>query len=369
MVPVKARRVARLLALAGLFGCSREVPPARIAIAVEPGWYPAVRLAQADLRDVPIEFLSDSTRNVQAAPTAISYAEWVAEQGAAAVVGHSGSRGSVAASTVYRERGIAQLAPIATSGELTAEGSPAFALVPSDSAEGAFIGAFVDTVLHARRAVLLYHHDQYGLGLRDGVVAELTRRGIVTADERFFAPEGTPSGSVRVERLLAAALLARPDVIILGARVGETREVVTYLRRHNIRVPVVCGDGSYVLPPSRDDRDLRVLDGVYIVRFWGADRDSASAGFARRFEARFGYPPEHSDVFTYDAVMLLGDAARNGARTGAAFRQYLLELGRQRGRYDGIAGSYMFQQGRPVTPTIEMGRVQDGLLLPAAARS
>jgi ABC-type branched-subunit amino acid transport system substrate-binding protein len=216
---------------------------------------------------------------------------------------------------------------------------------------------------------LLYHHDEYGLGLRDGVAAELARRGVAIVDERFFAPEGTPSGARRVERLLAAALLARPDAIVLGARVAETRLVAASLRRQGRSLPVVAGDGSYVLPPSRQGRDLTDLEGVHIVRFWGADRDSASASFARRFEERYGYPPEQSEAFTYDAVMLVGAAARAGARTSEEFRRFFRGLGADQMVYSGIGGRYLFDRGRPRFPVMEMTTVRRGEMLahPATA--
>lgn len=352
------RRAALWAGLAACtLGCGRERLPARVGIAVEVGWYPAVRLALEDLGDAPLEIVADSTRNVQMAASAIAYAEWLADSGVVAVVGHSGSRGSVAASTVYGRRGIVQVAPISTSRELTQSTPGAYALVPDDSSEGAFIAAYVDTVLRARRVALLYHHDEYGLGIRDGVVAELARRGITPVDERFFAPEGTPSGSLRVERLLSAALRSQPDVIVLGARVAETRDVAAYLRRRRLRIPVVCGDGSLVLPPNPADRDLRDLEGMRIVWFWAPDRDSASAAFATRFTRRTGYAPGMADAFTYDAVMLVGTAARAGARTPGQFRRFL-----DLTRFRGVAGEYSFSRGRPVDAPIEMVMVRAGTL-------
>jgi len=358
------RPASVLVAIVLLLSCGRDAPRARVGIAVEPGWYPAVRMALADLGDVPLDIVADSTRDVQLAPAAIEYAAWLADSGVAVVVGHSGSRGSVAASNVYRRRGVVQLAPIATSRALTRDGSPAFALVPDDSAEGAFIAQFVDEGLGAGRVALLYHHDEYGLGIRDGVAAELAVRGVTIVDERFFAPEGTPSGAQRVERLLAAALRMRPDVIVLGARVAETRLVAGSLRRQGRRIPVVAGDGSYVLPPSRADRDLRDLEGVHIVRFWGPDRDAAGAAFARRFEERYGYPPEQSEAFTYDAVMLVGVAARAGARSADEFRRFFTGLGSDQLVYTGLGGRYMFVQGRPRFSTIEITTVRDGVMVP-----
>jgi branched-chain amino acid transport system substrate-binding protein len=347
-----------------VLACGGEPSRARIGIALEPGWYPAMTLALEDLGTVPLEVIADSTRNVQLASSAMAYGEWLADQGVALVVGHSGSRGSVAASTIYQQRGVVQLAPMATSRELTRAGSQALALVPDDSVEGAVIAQFAAERLRASRVALLYHHDEYGLGIRDGVVAELARRGIDVVDERFFAPEGTPSGSLRVERLLAAALRSRPDAIILGARVAETRSVVAYLRRRGLQIPVVAGDGSYVLPPTAQGRRLHELDGVHIVRFWGPDIDSASVAFARRFEGRFGYPPEQSDAFTYDAVMLAGTAARAGARTPEQFRRYLEGLGTREQSHVGLGGVYVFDRGRPRYPLIEVATVRNGVLAP-----
>jgi branched-chain amino acid transport system substrate-binding protein len=336
-----------------------------VGIAVEPAWYAAVRLAQADLGDLPIEWVADSTRNVQMADSAIDYAVWLAEQGVAAVVGHSGSRGSVAAGTVYRQRGIVQIAPLATAHQLDvkSEGGSTFALVPNDSTEGAFIGAFVDTVLRARSVALLYHQDEFGLGIRSGVVAELMRRGVGIVDERYFAPEGAPGPPVDVAVLLAAALRTKPDAIVLGARIGETRDVAAYLRQHRIHLPVVCSDGSYVLPPQKQARDLSDLDGFYIVRFWSPERNSASMAFARRFAARYGYPPDQAEAMTYDAIMLVGAAVRDGARSADDFGEILEDYGEELPAPRGLAvDGYAFVRGRPRRAVAEVGIVRGGVL-------
>jgi len=356
-----------LLALAAVFpGCGGEPPRARVGIAIEANWYPAVRLAQEDLGPLPADFIFDSTRLVHVAPAAISYAEWLADSGVAVVIGHSNSRGSVAAANIYQRRGIVQLAPIATSRALTRDDIAAFALVPDDSAEGAFMAAFVDEGLGARRVALLYHHDDYGLGIRDGVAAELERRGIAVVDERFLAPSGVESGEALVERLLAAALLKRPDAIVLGAREAETRLVAQSLRRRGRRLPVVASDASYVLPPERAARTLAAVDGVHIVRFWGADRDAAGAAFARRFEERYGFPPDQAEALTYDAVMLVGAAIRGGARSAEDFRRYFSALGTELEPAAGLAGPYGFVRGRPREARMEITVVRGGRIVPHA---
>ena len=357
----------RLLALLALAACGRDSSIVRVGIAVEPGWYPAVRLAQAELEDLPIQWFADSTSNVQVAASALDYAEWLASQRVAVIVGHSSSRGSVAASTVYGPRGIVQVAPVATTRKLNSPSGRTFGLVPDDSVEGAYIAAFVDTALHARRVAVLYHQDEFGIGIRDGVVGELDRRGIATVDERYFSPEGAVGVSVDVSVLLAAALRSAPDAIILGARIAETREVAAYLRGHSLKIPVVCSDGSYVLPPHQEERNLSDLEGFYIVRFWSPSRDSSASEFAERFRRRFGYVPDQSDAFTYDAVKLVGAAVREGARSPAGFSRAFGSTGLKGRSYAGVAGRYQFVNGRPREVRAEMTVVRGGVLQPVGA--
>jgi branched-chain amino acid transport system substrate-binding protein len=327
-------------------------------------------MAQAELQDLPIEWVGDSTRNVQIAASAIDYADWLSAQDVAVVVGHSGSRGSVAAGTIYAQHGIVQVAPLATARELTAGNRRAFGLVPNDSIEGAYIAAFADSALHSRRVALLYHQDEFGIGIRDGVVAELGRRGRAIVDERFFAPEGAQGPSVDVGTLLAAALRSRPDVIVLGARIAQTRDVARYLRAHGLRIPVVCSDGSYVLPPGSSARDLSDLEGFYIVRFWSPERDSAGAAFARTFEQRYGYVPDQSEALTYDAVKLVGLAVKDGARTSDEFARALTSYGRAKPGHPGlVTAEYSFTNGRPRNMVPDIGLVRGGVLKSLAARS
>jgi ABC-type branched-subunit amino acid transport system substrate-binding protein len=261
---------------------------------------------------------------------------------------------------VYGPRGIVQIAPIATTRQLHAAGARAFGLVADDSTEGAYIGAFVDTVLHARRVALLYHLDEFGTGIRNGVVTELARRDLQTVDERSFAPEGATTAMVDVGVLLAAALRSTPDAIVLGARIGETREVAAYLRQHRLKIPVVCSDGSYVLPP--DQRDLSDVVGFYVVRFWSPERDSSAARFARVFRQRYGFSPDQSEALTYDALMMIGAAVKGGARSADDFARALNAMGRSAPAFVGIDGPYQFVEGRPRPVRAEIAVVRGGAL-------
>ena len=97
-------------------------------------------------------------------------------------VGPAGSREALQVAPIYREAGIPALIPTATSRLLASAGTPPFLLAANDSVQGAFIGAFADSVLHARSAVIIHIPDEYGVGLAVGTAAELESRGVRLID-------------------------------------------------------------------------------------------------------------------------------------------------------------------------------------------
>lgn len=278
--------------------------------------------------------------------------------GLVAVVGHGGSRGSLVAAPVYNQAGIVQLTPISTSRLLRDAGRWTFNLAPDDSAEGAFIGTFAAVRLGARRAAIFHVNDEYGAGLRDGVVAELRRRGVTITDVVQFDRGGD------LPLLVDAALLrGRPDVVILA---GRQREAGVIARRAFARlgsVRFVAGDGALVLPMLADSAGP-AADSIYGVAFWLPDPDdSTQQAFLERFRRVAGRNPFPADAMSHDALMLLAHAIRDVGPDRAAVRAYLASLGRTRPPYRGVTGEITFLPGR--LPRLVMARLQGGRLVSA----
>jgi ABC-type branched-subunit amino acid transport system substrate-binding protein len=125
-------------------------------------------------------------------------------------------------------------------------------------------------------------------------------------------------------------------------------------------VPIVAGDGSWVVAPEPGGARLADLEGLRVVRFWGSDRNAASREFSDRFAERYGSQADHAEALTYDAAMLVLDAVRWGAVWSREFRDYLLSLGNQEPPFEGLAGSYRFRHGRPEFRELEMAIVKSG---------
>src|SRR5260221_3740861 len=123
-----------------------------------------------------------------------------------AVVGHTNSNASLAASQVYNERHVVQIAPTSTAPLYSHAGPYSFRMVPSDLYQGEFLAKVVAGGSPPSRVAVLYQEDRYGRSLRGRLAEELAVRDIQPV---YDAP---PRGVVALNRLPAipAAGLARP---------------------------------------------------------------------------------------------------------------------------------------------------------------
>lgn len=282
--------------------------------------------------------------------------------GLVGVVGHGGSRGSLVAAPVYNQIGIVQLTPISTSRLLRHAGAWTFMLAPDDSVEGAFIGMFAAGPLAAHRAAIFYVNDEYGAGLRDGVLAELARRGVAVTSVVQF--DKSADFAVLVE---AALRRGRPDVVILAARQDEAGAIARIAQAHVPGLRFVAGDGALVLPQLATQAGP-AADSIYGVAFWlpgaAASDDSLGREFIGRHRRVAGRDPLPADAMSHDALMLMATAVRDAGPDRAAIRDYLLALGRTRPAYRGVTGDITFLPNRP--PRLVMARLRGGQLVRVA---
>ncbi len=353
-----------------LLACGASDTPVAIGIALPSGWYRAVSLGLEEVPDVPLELVRDSSVAVGQSLPGMRYAQWLANRGVVAVIGHDASRPSVEAATVYNARRIVQIAPMVTSRVLEQQGPWSFSLAPSDSVEASFIASYIDSLFPAKRVAMLYHNDEFGIGLRDALIESLQARNIPVVNERFFPPTTAPSSDPdQISVMVRAALLAEPDVFVLAIREVDTKIVAKLLDHLAPGIPIVCSDASWVTAPSPDDDRFGALAGLHVVRFWGEDWGPPATEFSQRFAQRFGQPPDHAEALSYEAFMLIAEAIRSGARNGHQIRQYLQRLG-TRGR-DGHRESLVvgFRNARPWPPRLDIGVVRHGRLLARDATS
>jgi branched-chain amino acid transport system substrate-binding protein len=334
--------------------CRQEGMDPLPVLAVVTGNTPASRLAIEDVarsvasRHLAIRVLVDSEAapGGERADDEVERAERLVQQsGLFGVVGHQGSRGSLAAAPVYNRAEVVQLVPTATSRLLRNAGPWTFTLAANDSLEGAVLGQFATEYLGARRVTLFYVPDEYGRGLRAGVLRELRRRDVEVADNVPVA------GEADLETLLTSSLARAPTDLILSLCPSHQTGLLARIAlavRPGLRV--LAGDAAVSLPELTDAAG-KAGDSIYVASFWLPPGDSEMArAWSARFQAAAGRSPTAGDALTYDAIMLLATAARSVGPSRTSVRAFLEQLAESRPAFEGVTGPISFGpiKARPV---------------------
>ncbi len=287
----------------------------------------------------------------------IAFAESMAAlPGVVAAVGPQSSRATLLVAPIYTERGIPLLVPTATSDAVRALGPWVFQLAPANSEEGAFLATFAVRHLSARRITIFYlRADEYGLSLRQGVLAALGRLGIAPADE-----VGVIEETDIPRRVSASVRRVRPDVVIIAARGSQAAGIARAFHQSVPQARIVVGDGA-PLGSGFVAEAGPAAAAVYGVAWWHPGLpDSASRAFATRYAQVAGAPASAADAMYYDAIMLAAQAVRDVGPHPAAIRRYLAELGTVRPPFHGVTGPISFAPQRPanlLTTRVEHGEV------------
>ena len=340
-----------------LLGCARQPREGVIAFSLGSPAPGAADVARADIASSrrpgdPLiaiqEQVSNPTQPFGALVSEVDKAiQFAADPRIVAVVGPSSSREALQTAPVYRDAGLPNVVPTATSRLLRAAGPWTFMLAADDSVQGEFIGGFVAERLGSRTVLLFYVADEYGHGLASGVRAALARRKVRLLDSilvRWDLQCPLDNGVNAYDAVAAAGLRAgAPDAGVLATRTPESSCLVRALAPSVQGARFVAGDGTLLdgLPIARAGPAAAAINAV---AFWvPGSSDTASQSFRTRFHAIVGRDPRHDEAMAYDAVMLLTAAIRAAGPDRSAIRRYLEELGEKRPPYSGVTGPISFR--------------------------
>ena len=334
-----------------LWACGRQTD-ARIGVVLGDEGVRAARLALDDLnatggRRIGLRALSGAFGS--SAQVALQGAESLAvDPTVLAVVGHTNSSASLAASQVYNAQHVVQIAPTSTSPLYSQAGPYSFRLVASDAHQAHFIAQQIG-VASARRVAIVYANDDYGRALRRLVIEDLATRGVHPVYQGPYAESETDGGD-----LVRALGATQPTLLVWLGRDPFYSRIAPALHAAMPALPVLASDGfggSSVNVALRESR--HEFEGVRYVRLVDVDARSAAM---RKLRERYRDQPgggEMTDqaVLAYDAVMLLGTAVREAGPDREAIRAWLNQLGRSRPQYVGVTGPIGFSPDGDRPPT------------------
>jgi ABC-type branched-subunit amino acid transport system substrate-binding protein len=264
--------------------------------------------------------------------------------GVVAAVGPLSSRATLLVAPIYAERHIPLIAATASSSRLRAAGPWVFQLAPDDEEEGAFMARFILDRVGVRRVTVFYLvADEYGIGLRAGLVQALRSRGVTPVDE-----VGIFEDSPFDRRVAESLRRAVPEIVVVAARSPEALAIARAVHERAPHALVLVGD-AVLLDAAFVKAVGQAASVIHGVTWWRPDMaDTVSRSFVRRFERSGGVRPDVVDAMVYDAIMVAARAVHDVGPDPAAVRRYLSELGAKRPAYRGVTGPISFGRDRPI---------------------
>ncbi|HET7585288.1 MAG TPA: branched-chain amino acid ABC transporter substrate-binding protein [Gemmatimonadaceae bacterium] len=352
---------AAMASVASLAGCP-SAAPVRIGIVMDTSAIAAAELAAADINAAgglnghPLELRTIAEPyTLQGLPAMKTAEQLAADPAILAVVGHSNSAASLAASEVYNAHHLVQIAPNSTTELFRDAGPYSFRLVSGDDQQAAFLASLARRLGHPRVA-LLFVNDDYGRPLSMSLRTDLARAGIPIVYE---APHVQTDNSDDTPTL-AGLERTHPDVLLWIGRPDRLARMRPGLDRVLPRVLIIGSDGmeGTIVQQERDGPFTGI---EYVALLDPSERDPALTTLRARYRAATHTELTDGAAYTYDAVMLLANAVRAGARTREDVRRYLESLGTKRPPYAGATGAIAFDAKGDVPSRYFLVRVtEDG---------
>ncbi|MFB9659531.1 ABC transporter substrate-binding protein [Glycomyces mayteni] len=237
----------------------------------------------------------------------------VADGRAVAVIGHTTTDPSIAASPVYAAAGLPAISPSATGDDLTANRPWYFQGIFDNTQQGAFLAAYVDAVLGLDRATVVHGDDRYGTDIHEGFTSAFG------GTEQEFAIDLAGDAAAAVDDAAAAAIAADPDrgAIVLGLRSDLAGRLIPALRAAGVTEPVIGGDKLSSEVFTAEIHEALVADGVGEAALAAPIYATApvltdsltgeSLRFLLAFVREHGYVPDWPALTGGDALALIAD--------------------------------------------------------------
>lgn len=359
LMPMRLASRALLPGFLLLLAC-RERAPLRIGVVLDADGLLGAVMAADDLNAVggingrKLELRVVKGLSSTSAKDALTAADSLATDATIlAVVGHTNSNASLAASQVYNERHVVQIAPTSTAPLYSQAGPYSFRMVPSDLYQGEFLAKLVARDFAHSRVAVLYVNDDYGRGLHGKLAEGLADRDIHPV---YDAPASVVAAITDVQDLAQTVVRARPDLIVWIGAEAELRQLLAAVEPSLPHVRVLASDRFSM--PKMHMANARVLRGVRYVRFRAVDDASP---VARELTARYErqYHDESSDQFllAYDAVRLVATAIAAVGADRERIREYLAGVGTTHPAFASLDGPLQFDANGDPPPSYHLAEV------------
>src|ERR1035438_5222345 len=269
-----------------------------------------------------------------------------------AVVGDIVSATSLAMSPTAEENRVVLMVPTASAPALTDAGRFIYRVWPSDDVEGTFLANWAAS-RKLGRVCILHISTDYGLGLAQIFTKRFQALGGTVASVQSYAQDETD-----FRPYLARVKTQAPDVVYIISYYKDAALLLRQAREIGIKA-------QFLGATAVESKELIKLAGnaaeglIYptIVDFDPSNPNPRQKAFIDSFRAAYKNDPDWAASHTHDAVLVIAEAMKSGARSGDEIRQ---EIDR-RHSFEGVTGSIVFDQnGDVVGKSVVMKIVRNG---------
>lgn len=225
------------------------------------------------------------------------------------IIGHYNSGQTLAAMRVYDGAGVNVVTPTASNITLTQLGYDSFFRVNGTDATQAQVDAeFLVNTLGARRIAVVHLDDDYGNGLRDLIVENLTRLGAEVAADIVIeeAAERHDAAVSQIQRL-------QPDAIFLASYETEGYVLLPQLRAAGVTVPFLASDACFL--SALIDESGPAAEGAYVSGFTPSPATAVDGKWVSQYQAVEQRNPDTYSIVGYMAMDVLIRAAQQAKTT------------------------------------------------------
>jgi branched-chain amino acid transport system substrate-binding protein len=225
----------------------------------------------------------------------------VAEEKVSVLLGEVASRRSLAMAPLADGHQVPMVTPSSTDSRVTRDGEKVrrwvFRACFADPFQGAAMAGFARRTLGLKQvAVLRDVGPDPSVGAADAFHARFKELGGAIVDDQSYR-----AGDSDFRAQLTAIRRKKPDAIYVPGASAEVAQIARQARELGLTVPLLGGDRW---DSARLHELARgALEGSYHSAHWASDDPSPRvAGFVKRYQARYGVPPDSLAARGYDAA-------------------------------------------------------------------
>ena len=280
-------------------------------------------------RKVALKWEDSQSDPKQTAPIAQKF---VADSSIIAELGDFSSPASMAASATYQRAGLVQFGFTNSNPAFTKGGDHMWS---TSLTQDYFQKVNADVIAkYAKSVAVVYQQTDWGKSSFDAFQAQAAKDGLTITYSSAFQPDGTD-----FRPILIKARDSKPDAVVHLGYGPDGALIVKQLRDVGFTGRFFGGQNTpQFLQLAGPAAEGDILEGNAIT----LDPDPAAKAFVAKFRAKYGSDPGDFNVYAYDAVKVLVDAAKLGGATRAGVFQ-----GLQQGTFTSLLfGSFTFGPDR-----------------------